>query len=82
MAFTKIQATQNAFLHDYLRGSNRTLTSAQAESLFGIRNLRARISELRQYGLKVRKDKTVDGRTKYAISRRDVFGSEASLVTV
>lgn len=73
------QNTQNSFLHDFLRGTNRTLTSRQAESYFGILNLRARISELRSFGLKVNTDKTADGRNKYWISSRDVYGSKARL---
>ena len=80
MSFTKINSTQNAFLHDYLRGTGRTLTAKQAESLFGIQNLSARMSELRQAGLQVRVDSTEDGRAKYAISVRDVHGSKASMV--
>ena len=74
MAFTNIQGTQTAFLHNYLRGTNRTLTEKQALSLFGIKNLRARLSELRLLGLRVRSEKTLDGRAKYSVSRRDVYG--------
>ena len=79
MAFTNINTTQTAFLHDYLRGTGRTLTARQANSQFGIRNLRARISELRQAGLNVRVEKTRDGFNKYSVSRRDRWGSEVSL---
>jgi hypothetical protein len=81
MAFTKIQSTQTAFLHNYLRGTNRSLTEAQARSLFNIKNLRARMSELRQMGLRVRTEQTQDGRTRYSVSRRDVAGYEYSLVS-
>lgn len=70
MVFTNIQSTQNDFLVNYLRGTGRTLTARQAESLFGIKNLRARASELRQLGYRVRTTITQDGRAKYAISRR------------
>jgi hypothetical protein len=81
MAFTNLTVSQNSFLHNFLRGTGRTLTSEQAKTLYNIHNLRARISELRNYGLVVRTDqKTVDGRTKYAVSSRDVYGSRASLV--
>jgi hypothetical protein len=79
MAFTNISTTQNAFLHNYLRGTGRTLTSRQAKSQYGIQNLRARMSELRQAGLKVRTEKNQNGFNKYGVSRRDVWGSEASL---
>ena len=81
MAFTTLTSTQNAFLHEYLRFSTRTLTQRQARSLYGIRNLSARMSELRQAGLRVNTDQhTADGRRgKYGISTRDVHGSRASL---
>jgi hypothetical protein len=77
MSFTTIKTTQNQFLESYLRGTERSLTSRQADSLFGIKNLRARISEMRQIGLVVRKDKTQDGLTKYMVSARDLSGSRA-----
>ena len=80
MAFTNIRSTQAAFLHDYLRGTGRTLTARQADSFYSIKNLRARMCELRQAGLKVRIDRTEDGRARYAISARDINGSRASLV--
>lgn len=79
MSFTQINSTQNAFLHDYLRGRNRSLTSRQAQSLFGIRNLRARMTELRDAGLRVRTEKNTEGYTRYRVSARDIFGSRASL---
>ena len=79
MAFTNISGSQTAFLHSYLRGTGRTLTEKQASSLFGIKNLSARMSELRQAGLKVRTEQTRDGRAKYSVSRRDVNGSEANV---
>lgn len=79
MAFTKLTTTQLVFLHNYLRGTGRTLTERQARSLFGIKNLRARVSELRQAGLRVRVSKNLSGNTQYSISRRDVWGSGASL---
>jgi hypothetical protein len=81
MAFTNLSTTQNVFLHDYLRGTGRSLTESQARSLFNIKNLRARISELRQAGLVVRTEKTRQGANKYSVSRRDIWGSEASLVS-
>ena len=77
MSFTKIKTSQKEFLESYLRGTERSLTSTQADSLFGIKNLRARISEMRQKGLVVRKDFTQEGRTKYMVSARDLSGSRA-----
>lgn len=80
MAFTNLTKTQNKFLEDYLRGTGRTLTAAQADALFGIRNIRARMTELRQAGLKVSRVPTTVGRSAYRISARDVSGSRARVV--
>ena len=79
MAFTTIKTPQVEFLEDYLRGTNRTLTEAQARSLYGIENLRARMTDLRAMGLKVRVSKTEEGRAKYAVSARDITGSRAKI---
>lgn len=70
MAFVKSSKTQKELLVKYLRGTSRSLTEAQASSIFGIKNLRARISELRQDGYRVRTGKTKSGKTNYFISRR------------
>lgn len=80
MAFTNLSTTQLAFLHNYLRGTDRSITSRQAESLYGIKNLRARITELRYAGLRVRTEKNSEGLTRYSISARDITGSRASLL--
>ena len=81
MAFTTIRTSQNKFLETYLRGTNRTLTAAQAETLFGIRNLSARVSELRDLGLNVKTVPTkTTTRAAYKMSRRDVFGAQFKLV--
>ena len=76
MSFTNLRSTQVAFLEKHLRGTNREMSSAQAEATYGIMNLRARVSELRQLGLRVRKGVNTEGRTTYAVSRRDVFGDQ------
>lgn len=70
MAFATIKMSQNKFLIKYLRGTGRELSSAQAESLYGIQNLRARMTDLRNGGYKVRTHKNTEGRTSYAVSRR------------
>lgn len=70
MAFTTIKTSQRDFLVEYLRGTGRELSSAQARSLFGIKNLRARMTELRQDGYRVRTRVNTEGRTAYAVSRR------------
>ena len=78
MAFTKITSSQNVFLEQYLRGTGRTLTARQAEAMFGIKNIRARMTEFRHAGLRVYTKPTTDGRASYSVSARDVTGSRAS----
>ncbi len=72
MAFTTLKTTQREFLVSYLRGTGRELTSASARSNYGIKNLRARISELRKDGFKVRTRQNTVGTTSYSVSRRMV----------
>jgi hypothetical protein len=79
MAFTQLRTTQVEFLEQYLRGTNRELSSAQAAATFGIKNLRARMTEFRQTGLRVRKSKNTAGRTVYSVSRRDMFGDQGKI---
>jgi len=76
MAFTKLTSTQTKFLERHLRGTGRSLSSAQARATFGIENLSARMSELRDVGLRVRTSINKTGKTIYTISRRDVFGNQ------
>lgn len=46
--------SQNYKVFKYLTGAKgRTLTARQARSRFGVKNLSARISDLRDYGLNV-----------------------------
>ena len=71
-SFTTLTVPQKEFLVDHLRGTGRELSAAQASSLYGIQNLRARMSEIRQEGYRVRTRKNTVGRTNYAISRRRV----------
>ena len=79
MAFTKISTSQVEFLEDYLRGTGRTLSERQARALYGIENLCARMTDLRQAGLRVRREKNTEGRARYAISARDAEGSRAKI---
>jgi hypothetical protein len=79
MSFTTLKSTQVAFLEKHLRGTNRAMSSAQAAETYGILNLRARMTDLRQIGLVVRKSTNTKGRTAYAVSRRDVFGDQFRL---
>lgn len=81
MSFTQIKTTQNRFLETHLRGTTRTLTSAQARSLFGIQNLSARVSELRDLGLNVQTIPTkTTTRAAYRMSRRTTWGSQAKVL--
>ena len=73
--------TQNAILHDKLRGTGRKITAAEARRRYGIKNIRARMTELRYAGLRVNTEKTKSGKTAYSISARDVNGSSKSLTT-
>jgi len=77
MAFTRITTSQNVFLEQYLRGTGRTLTERQAAATYGIKNLRARMTEFRHAGLKVNKTPNSLGRMAYSVSARDVTGSRA-----
>lgn len=77
MSFTILSQPQNQFLESYLRGTGRTLTEAEARARFGIQNLRARMSELRQAGLIVRVERATTGRARYAVSSRDYYGGRA-----
>lgn len=77
MSFTTIKSTQNKFLEEYLRGTGRKISAAEAKQKFGIMNLSARMSELRKSGLRVTSDVNTTGRTVYTVSARDVNGSRA-----
>ena len=79
MSFTTIKSNQTAFLETYLRGTGKTLTSADANARFGIKNLSARMSELRAAGLNVKTDVATTGKTRYAMTARDVTGSRAKV---
>lgn len=79
MSFTTLTSTQKSFVEQHLRGTGRALSEAQASATFGIKNLRARISELRASGLIVRKQLNTSGRTAYSISRRDVAGCQGKI---
>lgn len=78
MSLIKLTKPQNQFLEEHLRGTGRTLSARQALAAYGIKNLRARMTEIRQAGLRVVTDVNSQGRTVYAISARDVTGSRAA----
>lgn len=71
---TQTAFTQAEKVAEYLRGTGRELTAAQALAMWDVRNLRARMSELRKAGLKVRTRTNSQGTTSYSISARDVNG--------
>ena len=74
-SFTTLTVSQNEFLETFLRGTGRTMSAAQAEATYGIKNLRARMSEFRSEGLRVKTEKNTEGRTAYRVSARDNTGS-------
>lgn len=82
MSFTTLSTTQLEFLETHLKGTGRELSSPQAAATYGIMNLRARISEMRKLGLRVRKSKNSEGRTAYQVSRRDVLGYQGKVINV
>jgi hypothetical protein len=65
--------TQNEQVLTYLRGTGRELSAAQAKTRFGIKNLSARMSDLREGGFRVRTRTNSTGKTAYAVSRRRLF---------
>lgn len=73
-SFTTLTVTQKEFLENHLRGTGRTMSQAQAEATYGIKNLRARMSEFRSEGLRVKRVKNTEGRTAYRVSARDLTG--------
>jgi len=79
MAFTTLTSTQKAFVESHLRGTGRTMSSAQARETYGIKNLRAVVSTMRQAGLRVRKELNTTGKTAYMISRRDELGVQSKI---
>lgn len=79
MSFVRLTTTQNEFLENYLRGTGRSITEADARARFGIMNLRARMSELRQAGLVVRREPATTGRARYAISSRAADGTRGRI---
>ena len=81
MSFTTLTTGQKTFLETYLRGTGKTLTAADAKARFGIQNLTARMSELRAAGLNVKTDLATTGKTRYAVTARDMSGSRAKMFT-
>ena len=49
--------------------SGKEITSAQAEGLFGVTNLSARVSELRAQGHAIYTNKTKNGKTAYRLGK-------------
>jgi Helix-turn-helix domain len=80
-SFTTLSMPQTAFLEQHLRGTGKTISEAQARATYGIQNLRARMTDLRQAGLKVNTGVNSYGKTVYSVSARDVFGSRAKIFT-
>jgi hypothetical protein len=81
-SFTTLTMPQTTFLEQHLRGTGKTITEAQAKATYGIKNLRARMTDLRNAGLVVRVEPNTEGKAKYSVSARDVNGSRAKIFTV
>lgn len=58
--------TQNERILRYL-STGRTLNASQARTRFGVRNLRARVNDLRNDGVCVYTNRNVDGTVEYRI---------------
>ena len=68
MALTKITTTQTKFLETFLKAKpGRRLSADQAKAMFGVKNLRARMSEIRKAGNTVTTDTNKAGKTTYSI---------------
>jgi hypothetical protein len=78
-SFTTLTVPQKTFLEQHLRGTERTISEAQAVATYGIQNLRARIAEMRAAGLDIRTLKNSKGNTAYRMVARDVTGSRAKV---
>jgi len=74
MSYYKVKG-QSRFLEQHLRGTGRSLTEAQAAAQYGIKNLTARVLDLRKLGLHI---KVAGG--KYSMTARDVNGSRAKIL--
>ena len=81
-SFTTLTVPQVTFLEGHLRGTGRQMSEAQARATYGIMNLRARMSDLRAAGLKIRVQKNTEGKAAYAISARDVNGSRSQVFAI
>ena len=79
MSFTTLTIAQNKFLERHLRGTSRRLSAKQAAATYGIKNLSARMSELRKAGLLVRTSINTAGHTAYMVSKRDVYGERYNI---
>jgi len=74
--------SQNTTILNELRGTGLSLTADEALEMFGIQNLRARMSELRKAGFRVRTTVNHEGNVgrptvSYRVSARDNTGSRA-----
>jgi len=74
--------SQNTTILNELRGTGLSLTADEALDMFGIQNLRARMSELRKAGFRVRTTVNNEGNVgrptvSYRVSARDNTGSRA-----
>ena len=70
MAMTKSDKSQKELLISYLCDTGRTISGPQAEARFGVKNLSARMSEIRKEGFTVSRGTNKIGNTTYLVSRK------------
>lgn len=70
MAMTKSDKSQKELLISYLCDTGRTISGPQAEARFGVKNLSARMSEIRKEGFTVSRGTNKRGNTTYLVSRK------------
>lgn len=72
-----VKLTQKDRITQYLQ-RNPSLTETQARDNLGVKNLRARIDELRKSGVKIYTDRSAGGQTAYRIDPTQNAASQAS----
>ena len=69
MATTTVSLSQTYRVENYLLDSNRGLTAGEARQRFGVKNLRAVMSRLREGGYNVDRRTTPKGVSRYFIQQ-------------
>lgn len=72
MMMTKYDKSQKELLVSYLCDTGRSISNPQAQARFGVKNLRARMSEIRKEGFIVSRETNKKGDTIYLVSSKKV----------